>query len=67
MTNKVSGAVAEFFMNQCVGESNGHMALIPNNPVLYGLCKAHGVETPKDFAAFLQDIVNNIDREGEVS
>ena len=62
MTAKVSEAVAEFFMNQCVGEQNGHMAMIPNHPVLYGLCAAHGVKSPKDFAAFLQDIVNNIPR-----
>jgi len=41
---KVSKETAKFFMDQCVGTYSGHMAAIPNNPVLYGLLKCHGID-----------------------
>jgi hypothetical protein len=60
MDIKVSEPVATFFMDQCIGETSGHMAMIPNNPVLDGLITAHGVKNKKDFAAFLIDVSNQL-------
>ena len=63
MEIKVSEPVAEFFMDQCIGETSGHMAMIPNNTILSGLCKAHRVNDKPQFAAFLQDIVNELQKD----
>jgi len=60
MDLKVSEAVAEFFMDQCMGETSGHMSMIPNNPVLFGLVSAHRARTKEDFAAFLIDVSNQL-------
>jgi hypothetical protein len=63
MEIKVSEPVAEYFMEQCMGEVNGHMAAIPNNPVLFGLCKAHRINSKEHFAAFLIDVANQLTKE----
>ena len=63
MDIKVSEPVAEYFMDQCIGETSGHMAMIPNNPVLAGLCKAHRVESKDDFAKFLIDMAAQLTKE----
>jgi len=60
MEIKVSEPVAEYFMDQCMGETSGHMALIPNNAVLFGLCKAHRINSKENFAAFLRDVANEL-------
>lgn len=49
----VSTAMALLLKEQCMGEYCGHMANIPNNPVLFGLCKAQGIDCTEDFADFL--------------
>ena len=53
---EVSKGVALFFKDQLIGGHNGDMAEKPNNPVLSGLLKAHGVVNYKDteLVAFLR-------------
>ena len=63
MDIKVSEPVAEFFMDQCMGESAGQMAMAPNNPVLFGLTMAHRVKTKEDFAKFLLDVAAQLTKE----
>lgn len=63
MDIKVSEPVAEFFMDQCMGESTGHMAMIPNNAVLFGLTSAHRVKSKEDFAKFLIDVAAQLTKE----
>lgn len=63
MDIKVSEAVAKYFYNQVCGLYSGHMALIPNNPVLQGLMEAHGVNNPKDFAGFLREVADNLEKD----
>ena len=59
----VSEPAAEFFMDQCMGESNGHIAMVPNNPVLFGLCKAHRIHDKTQFAAFLLQVADKLTKE----
>lgn len=59
---EVSVGVANFFMEQCIGEHNGHMAAIPNNPVLMGLLNAHDACQQDKFAAFLREVADKLDR-----
>jgi hypothetical protein len=63
MDIKVSEPVAEYFMEQCVGSSNGHMMGIPNCPALYGLCRAHRIDGKKDFARFLIDVAEQLNKQ----
>ena len=63
MDIKVSEPVAEFFMDQCMGESTGQMAMVPNNPVLFGLTAAHRIKGKEDFAKFLIDVANQLTKE----
>ena len=63
MEIKVSEPVAEYFMEQCMSEVNGHMGAIPNNAVLFGLCKAHRINSKEDFAAFLVDVARELTKE----
>lgn len=55
-----------FFMDQCAGSHSGHMANIPNNPTLFGLCLAHGATTHSghpnraQFARFLKEIADRL-------
>lgn len=66
MSLDVSKAMAELFMNQCMGEYCGHMANVPNNPVLFGLCNAHGINDKSDFAKFLVEVAGKLE-DGEVA
>lgn len=59
----VSEAVATYFYEQVCGMYSGHMAGIPNNPVLYGLAKAHRVDTHEDFARFLRQCADQLTKE----
>ena len=59
----VSEPMAELFMDQCMGETSGHMAMIPNNPTLYGLCKAHRIKNKEDFARFLSQVASQLTKE----
>jgi len=59
----VSEPVAQFFYQQCAGETNGHMASIPNNPVIYGLIQAHKAMSPDDFARFLRQVADCLTKE----
>ena len=61
---------AKFFYEQCAGTSAGHMAMIPNNPVLFGLIKAHTgkndqyyAATQTEFAAMLIDMAKLLQSE----
>lgn len=68
---KVSKEMALFFYDQCAGTTNGHMASIPNSPVLFGVLKAHtgskgdGYEaaTLAEFADFLELTVKSLREE----
>lgn len=62
MEIKVNEPTAEFFYEQCTGHYAGHMANIPNNPVLYGLCLAHRIVTKEDFVRFLRGVVEQLEK-----
>lgn len=61
----VSEETAKFFVDQCIGTHSGHMAAIPNNPVLFGLLKAHGVESYNTdcMAKFLEKVAAHLRNE----
>ena len=61
----VSEGVAIYFKEQLVGETNGHMAAIPNNPVLQGLLMAHDAgDSDAKLAIFLRECADWIDGGG---
>ena len=59
----ISESVAVFFFEQCHGERPGHLANLPNNPVLRGLLKAHDVNSKKDFVDFLRRVANRLNKD----
>lgn len=59
----VSEPMAAFFMEQCMGSYNGHMAAIPNNPVLDAVCKAHSVHNKEQFARFLRQVADQLTKD----
>ena len=59
--NNSDKALAEYFYDQCAGSYTGHMANVPNNPVLHGLMLACGVKSKKDFASQLRKFADAID------
>lgn len=59
----VSQAMAYYFYEQICGQHNGHMAAIPNNPVLYGLVAAHCAERKEDFTRFLRQVADELEKE----
>ena len=56
----VSKPMAKLFMDLCMGESSGHMAMIPNNPVLFAMCKSHNIYDEDDFSRFLRMVANQL-------
>lgn len=61
-------AISKFFYEQCAGSTSGHMAMIPNNPVLFGLIKSmSGTNdnnyacTQTEFAAILRELAEDLD------
>lgn len=65
MKMNISKPLAKFFKYQICGESAGHMAMIPNNPVLHGLMMAHSkYETrmsDEEFCEFLRGVVSALE------
>ena len=61
----ISKQSAQFFYEQCRGEYKGHMARIPNNPVLHGFCSAHDANSEVEFANFLDAISKALKGDGE--
>lgn len=65
----ISKELADFFIDQCFGSHNGHMAPVPNNPTLQGLARAHGVVdrngevSNRRVKAFLREIYDRIETE----
>jgi hypothetical protein len=58
----VQKEMAKFFMDQVIGDYDGHMAPIPNNPVLNSIATAYGIKyQPKQFAEFLRGIADALD------
>ena len=63
----ISKELADFFIDECFGSHTGHMAMIPNNPTLQGLARAHGVVdsnghvVPRRAKAFLREICDRIE------
>ena len=64
MMENVNNPTALLFYEQCLGESNGHMAMIPNNPVIQSIATAHGIKTKEDFACFLREVADYLDGGG---
>jgi hypothetical protein len=67
MSNKI---LANFFYEQCAGASSGHMAMIPNNAVLFGLVRAYSrssnnthAASKAQFSEMLREIANDLDGE----
>ena len=59
--------LAKFFYEQCAGSYSGHMANIPNNPVLFGLTKAYSggsdnlyAATQTEFAEMLREVADEL-------
>jgi hypothetical protein len=65
MSNKMK-TMARFFCSQCIGSTNGHMAKIPNNPVLHELLVSYiggsGEPSEEDFVNFLLDVIDGMER-----
>lgn len=59
----VSEAMAELFYDQCGGESNGHMAAIPNSPILQSILNVHKANTREEFAGFLRQVAEQLTKE----
>ena len=55
MDNK---AFSTFFYEQCAGTFAGHMGMVPNNPVLFGILKAHSGKQDNNYAASKTDFIN---------
>lgn len=57
--------IADYFMQQCVGGSDGHMATIPHNPNIKAFVQAFCNYSPdrKQFADFLIQIGNTLNEE----
>ncbi|WP_299076604.1 hypothetical protein [uncultured Paraglaciecola sp.] len=61
MTTDSDKALANYFYEQCTGGYDGHMATVPNNPVIYGLMFACGATSKKDFAEQLRQFADALD------
>ena len=61
MSKDSDKALASYFYEQCAGTYTGHMANVPNNPVLNGLVRACGAESKKDFADLLRRFADALD------
>lgn len=65
----VTKEVAEFFMDQVIGSSRGHMSHIPNNRVTDSLCnmyaKYRGEMSKAEFAEFLRAVADRLTEESK--
>ena len=61
----INNEMAELFYEQCCGESAGHMAMIPNSPILKSIAKVHGIKNQEHFAVFLREVANWLDGGGQ--
>ncbi len=59
----VSTPAAYLFYDQCCGVSNGHMAEIPNSPIIKSMAVVHGVSSKKQFADFLREVADCLDED----
>lgn len=57
----VNESIAKLFYDQCMGSTSGHMANIPNSPILSAICLASGVVNENDFKQFLIDVSEELD------
>lgn len=62
--DSVSHSMAKLFYDQCFGTTDGHMAAIPNNPVLNSIVVASGVRTQEQFADFIREVADWLDGGG---
>lgn len=62
---QVDEPMAKFFSDQVNGAHKGHMDWIPNSPILDSLCKAHGVKSEEDLAAFLRGVADHLDKKAD--
>ena len=58
--------ISKFFYSQCCGMYSGHMAAIPNNPLLFSLFSSFGQHeghslSEKAFANALRSIADSLD------
>jgi hypothetical protein len=68
MTNNSNKMMADFFYEQCAGTLSGHMAPVPNNPVLFGLMSVwlgtndnRHAATKAEFAELIRKIADELD------
>ena len=67
---KIQKQMAIFFKDQIVGKYSGHMAAIPNNPVLYGIACAYGVDLDHKEATlsdFLRGIADALEEQTQMA
>jgi hypothetical protein len=59
--------IAELFHDQCVGEHNGHMAPMPNNPLFKSIFAACGLrgDSKKGFAKVLREMADALEKSEE--
>lgn len=61
MKVEVNKAIANLFFDQCYGTYSGHMANVPNNPVLMSICSASGVTGQNTFKEFLLKVAEELE------
>lgn len=52
----INSSIAHIFFELCLGEHQGPMGAMPNNPTLCSILNCLGVKTKKDFLNFLIEI-----------
>lgn len=52
----INSSIAHIFFELCLGEHQGPMGAMPNNPTLCSILNCLGVQTKKDFYNFLNEI-----------
>ena len=65
----MSNPLAEFFYEQCAGATSGHMAMIPNNPIMFsliavftgGVNNTRHAATKEEFQEFLRYMADELD------
>jgi hypothetical protein len=60
---KVNESIAKLFYDQIMGTYSGHMAHIPNNPVLKSICEASGVVGQETFKEFLTEVAEKLPKD----
>ena len=57
----VSEPVADMFYKLCMGTHNGQMAVVPNDPIMFELCRSHRIDNKDAFIRFLRQIADQLE------